>query len=148
MHKTLLFSLLSIFVFSSSCSKEWMEDRLQGSWRLKTAERNSLLNWKTINTGYEDGRFEFLRDGDASYTRNQLSMNGDWWIRRVTDSYNNDNGDQDQKQRMALSIHLVDFTSQRTVNLEFDEMHYRGRNRFIATYESSGYRYRYEFVRY
>ena len=148
MRKTLLFSLIAIFVFSSSCSKEWMEDRLEGTWRLRTAERNTFLNWKTINTGYEGGRFQFQRDGSASYSANQVSMTGDWWIRNVVDTYNNDNGDQDQKRRMALSIHLVNFTSQETLHLEFDEMHYRGRNRFIAEYKSAGSRYKYEFVRY
>jgi len=146
MKKTLLYFFLAPFILLCSCSKEWMEDRLEGTWRLKSAERNSFINWKSFDTGYEDGRFAFQGDGSATYLDNQLSMNGDWRIRRVTDLYNN-NGDDGSNSRMALFIHLIDFNLQRTLNLEFDDIHYRTRNRLVAEYESSGYRYRYVFVR-
>jgi hypothetical protein len=146
MKKMLLVAIPIAFTLFA-CSKSWMEDRLEGTWRLKTVERNSFLNWKSINTGFEGGVFLFNNDGTAIYSRNQLSMNGDWRIRKVRDRYRSNDGDEDEKIRMALSIHLIDFNVQKTLNLDFDEMHFRGRNRLLAEYQSSGYRYRYEFVR-
>ena len=118
-----------------------MENRLQGTWRLKTAERNSFLNWRSFSTGYENGRFQFQDNGTALYTDNLVAMNGDWRMRQV-----NPNND-DENQRFALFIHLIDFNQQKTLSLDFDEIDYRGRNRFFGEYQSSGYRYRYEFVR-
>jgi hypothetical protein len=147
MKKPLLFFLLATFIFFSSCSKSWMEDRLEGSWRLKTAEKTNFINWNSFDTGYENGSFVFQENGTALFTGNQLAMNGDWVIRKVRDNYNSSDGGKDQNIRMALSIHLIDFNAQQSLNLVFDKMHYKSKNRFFAEYESSGYRYRYEFVR-
>ena len=131
-------------VFLSSCTKTWMENRLEGTWRLKSAEKTTFINWSDLNTGYENGQFTFNDNGTAAFTGNNLSMNGDWTMRRVRDWRNND-GDQDS--RTALSIHLYDFASQKVLNLEFDDMRFWGRNRIVAEYRSYAHRYRYVFVR-
>jgi hypothetical protein len=144
--KKLLLLLFLLPVFLSSCTKAWMENRLEGTWRLKSAERTTFVIWNAINTGYENGHFTFNDDGTAQFTGNNLSMNGDWSMRRVRNWVNNSNGD-DQDNRTALFIHLYDFPSQKVLNLEFDDMRFWGKNRMVAEYQSSGYRYKYVFVR-
>ena len=147
MKKTIPLFFISLLFLLSSCTKSWMENRLEGNWRLERAERTNLLNWSKIHTGYESGTFQFLNDGRSGYTDSLLAMNGDWRLRRVTDTYSTEEGGE-QKTRMAFSVHLYDFVSQKVLNLEFDDIRFRGKNRFLALYKSSGYRYRYEFLRY
>jgi len=144
MKKLLLLLPFIIPVILFSCSKSWMENRIEGSWRLKSAERTTFLNWKSINSDYEAGTFIFNSDGTALYRDNNLSMSGDWLIRRVRDWNNNDD---DAQSRTALAIHLYDFNSQQVLNLEFDEIRFWGRNRLVAEYQTWGYRYKYVFER-
>jgi hypothetical protein len=122
-----------------------MENRIEGSWRLKSAERTTFVSWKSINSDYQGGTFTFNSDGTALYSDNNLSMRGDWVIRKVRDWYDDDDDDPDL--RMALAIHLYDFNSQQVLNLDFDHMRFWGRNRLVAEYQRSGYRYKYVFER-
>ena len=142
--KKLLLLLFITPVLLSSCTKTWMENRLEGTWRLKSAEKTTFINWSDLNTGYENGQFTFKDNGSAAFAGNNLVMNGDWTMRRVRDWGDNDRG---QESRTALSIHLYDFGSQKVLNLEFDDIRFWSRNRLVAEYQSSGYRYKYVFAR-
>ena len=150
MKKYLLFFLpLSIFILPG-CSKflPSAEDKLEGAWRLKIVERASLFNWKPITTGYEAGKFTFINNGSATYEDGQANMNGNWRIRKINDGFYDSDGSYQNDSKRVLRINLYNFNSNRVLNLDFDRFHFNGRNRLIAEYISSTYRYRYEFVRY
>lgn len=143
MKKALPFLLLCSVFLVASCTKSYFENRLEGKWRLEKAERTSFINWNDVPTGFESGVFTFFSNGTVTYEDNQLNMHGDWTIRKRTDQ----DGDNDQVT-VALSVHLYDFAAARVLNLDFDELRFRGRNRFLGKYQTPGYRYRYEFTRY
>jgi hypothetical protein len=138
---------LSLF-FLFSCSKIFhVEDKLEGEWRLKTAEKKALLQSTTINTGYETGKFQFFNNGSASYQDGSSIMKGNWRM-RVVNTGTSDNGNSGNNTGRVLNINLYDFTANRVLNLEFDQFRFTSRNRLVAEYQSPGYRYKYEFVRY
>ena len=150
MQRYLLLLLPSLLVILPGCSKflPSPEDKLEGTWQLKIAERSSLFNWNTINTGYEAGKFSFNNNGSANYEDGIIRMNGNWRMRLVKDGYYDNGGNYQDDSRRKLTINLFNFNENRILNLDFDRFHFNGRNRLIAEYISPFYRYRYEFVRF
>ena len=140
--------LVTIGVALTSCTKSYFENRLEGTWKLEKAERASFIDWDDVPTGYESGVFTFFSNGTVTYRDGQLNMQGDWTIRKRTDRYTDSDGDDQHNDRFALLVHIYDFNAARVLNLDFDELHFRGRNRFLGKYRTPGYRYRYEFTRY
>lgn len=150
MKRYLLCLLLISFFILPACSKflPSAEDKIEGDWRLAIAERTSLFNWKTINTGYETGKFTFVNNGSATYQDSLSVMKGNWRIRKIRDGYYDNAGNFQDDTRRVLTINLYNFSDNRVINLEFDRFHFNGRNRLVAEYLSPVYRYRYEFVRF
>ena len=150
MKRSLLF-FLTIPLLFSGCSR-WMydrEDKLIGNWKLVSASKlRSFKNSKVISTGYEDGMFTFYDNGQARYSEGQVEMEGSWQLRSVSHGGYDINGNHSSNSSTVLSVHLVDFRSNKVLNLDFDDCWFKGRNRFTAEYETFSYYYRYIFDRY
>jgi len=147
MSKHLLFIGL-LFIFLTGCSKYSLnpEKGLEGQWKLYRAERFRLLNRHVLETEHSNGVFYFNDNGTAEYRDGIFLMNGNWNMRKGRDVYT-DNRDNDQGA-IHFKVNLYNFAANRVLNLDFDDCHFRSRNRFMADYTSASYRYRYEFRRY
>lgn len=148
MKKYLLLFLL-VPLFFAGCNR-WFnrEDRLIGSWKLAAAEKKRLFNRDQIETGYESGVFSFYDNGQARYTEGSLQMEGSWQLRYISNSAYDINGNYSSNSRTVLTLNLVNFQSNKVLNLAFDECRFNNRDRFIAEYETLSYSYRYIFERY
>lgn len=146
MRKHLLFiGLLSIFLVGCSKYNLNPERGLEGQWKLYRAERFRFFNRDVLETDYFNGVFTFNDNGAAEYRDGVFSMNGNWNMRRGREAYA-DNRDNDLGV-IHFKMNLYNFAANRVLNLDFDDCHFRSRNRFIAEYTSASYRYRYDFRR-
>lgn len=143
----LLLSILSVSLLG--CNR-WFnqEDRLLGSWKLAAAEKKRIFNRNPIETGYESGIFSFYDNGQARYTDGSLQMEGSWQLRYISNPAYDINGNYSSNSRTVLTLNLVNFQSNKVLNLAFDECRFNNRDRFIAEYETLSYQYRYIFERY
>ena len=143
----LLLSIISLFLIG--CNR-WFnrEDRLIGSWKLAAAEKKRAFNRNPIETGYESGVFSFYDNGQARYTEGSLRMEGNWQLRYISNGAFDTNGNYHTNSRTVLTLNLVNFQSNKVLNLAFDECRFNHRDRFIAEYETLSYQYRYIFERY
>jgi hypothetical protein len=151
MTKTLLTSITLFFLFTlTSCSKYFTapEDRLEGTWKLNNVIREGSWRRETINTGYENGLFNFYNNGSAQYEDNAGRLNGRWNLQRTNHGYYDANGNYREENNLIFSINLADFRNNDYLRLDFDDCWFNGSSRFIAVYYTASYQYRYEFVRY
>ena len=125
MRKFLFFSFLFISLFFSSCSKS-LEDRLIGSWQLKDSWRRQFIGRDYFQTGYENGTFTFLDNGNATYVSSTDTLNGFWRSDRYNNNYYNNSSSQWETRSMKyLRISLVNFQQNRRLEWEFDDFSFR-----------------------
>lgn len=150
MKKTLLIlSIFSLIVTSLGCRKILgpREDRLNGSWQLRYIERRNFLSWNEVTNRYGSGTFTFYDDGYAFYEDNIGEMTGTWRLQRVRDGYYNEDGDYQEDLHDRFILRLYNFPDNRILDLEFDDFRWKGRNQFVALYNTPTYKYRYDFRR-
>src|SRR5687768_10095930 len=145
----LLLTLTLIVILSSSCRKFLFnpENRIEGQWKLKFVERRHVLRWSDVTNRYESGVFIFDNDGAAFYEDANGVMNGTWVLRERRDGYYDENGNYQSDTRMSLTLDLYNFQDNRVLNLDFDNVRFKGRNQFLAEYSTPTYLYRYDFRR-
>jgi len=149
MKRYLLLLLLYSLLFYGCGS--WLinrEDRLIGRWKLASAAKLRIFNQDPISTGYEQGIFSFYDNGQAKYSEGSLEMEGSWRLRSVSNGGYDMYGNLNSHSRTVFTVHLVNFQSNKVLNLDFDDCRFNGRNRFTAEYETFSYSYRYIFERY
>lgn len=149
MKRHLLLLLLLPLLFSGCGS--WLynrEARLVGSWKLSGAAKLRFFNQDPISTGYEEGVFSFYDNGQARYSEGTLEMEGSWRLRYISNGGYDRYGNLNSYSRTLFTVHLVNFQSNKVLNLDFDDCRFNGKNRFTAEYETFSYSYRYIFERY
>lgn len=125
MRKNLLLPLLVITFFLSSCSKS-LEDRIIGSWQLKSAWRKEFFGRDYFTTGYESGVFKFMENGNATYINGTDTLNGYWRSDRYNNRYYNRSSSEWETRSMKyLRINLVNFQQNRRIEWEFDDFSFR-----------------------
>ena len=124
MRKIILLQLLGFTLFFSSCSKS-VEDRLIGSWKLEDAWRKQLFGRDYFTTGYENGVFKLLENGEAIYTSSTDTLKGFWRSDRHNLGYYNSSGDWETRSMKYLRIDLVNFQQNRRIQWEFDDFSFR-----------------------
>lgn len=143
-----LLAFLWVPLFLSGCTKVLtQEDRLVGAWQLLYAEKEGFFKTIPVNTGYENGTFYFYENGQAEYEDGFTLMRGNWELRWVTDGYYDAAGQYQTINRQVFRLQLVNFQENRVLDWEFDDSGFRSRNRFEASYPSSGYNYHFVFGR-
>lgn len=148
MNKSIPLSILLLSLVLFSCSKSY-EDRLIGSWKLEDAYRKVFLGRDHFTTGYEDGVFTFLENGNATYTSISDTLRGYWRADNYNHSYyNNGTGQWDSRYMRYLRLHLVNFAQNNFLEWEFDDFSFKNGHRTIKAeqYSLSNDRV-YEFVR-
>ena len=129
--------VIASFLFTS-CGKWLPENRIVGNWKLVEVKKRSLLDRKTISTGYESGTFVFHDGEAAAYSDAIGNMSGNW---RMRNQYVGEN-----LYRNTFSLRLYNFNANRVIDWDFDRVEFRkSGKRLVATMERSGYEYRYEF---
>ncbi len=150
MRRNLRFAGLSllILILFSGCRK-WIneENRLEGRWRLVAIERINFLSWRSVQNDYREGLFTFFNNGAAVYDDDPVQMNGSWHMRKHRAGYYDNDGEWRTDQRIDFDLELYDFSENRVLKLYFDQLIFRGRDRFLAEYRTPNYRYRYDFRR-
>jgi hypothetical protein len=148
--KRYLLLLLPVSFLFSGCGgwMRYMEDRVIGSWRLSSAAKHQSFKKDPIYTGYEPGIFYFYDNGQARYSDGGLEMEGSWQLRYISNSGYDINGNSTSNSRTVFTLHLVNFQSNKVLNLDFDDFRFNSRDRFTAEYETFSYYYRYIFERY
>lgn len=112
------------FIFSS-CSKN-LEDRLIGSWELKRAWRQQLFGRDYFTTGYENGIFTFMENGDATYISTTDTLSGFWRADRYNSYYYNAGTGQTENRTMKyLRLSLINFQQNKRLEWEFDDFRFR-----------------------
>ena len=124
MRKIILLLLLGFTLLFSSCSKS-IEDRLIGSWKLENAWRKQLFGRDYFTTGYENGVFKLLENGEAFYASSTDTLKGFWRSDRHNLGYYNNNGDWETRSMKYLRIDLVNFQQNRRLQWEFDDFSFR-----------------------
>jgi hypothetical protein len=151
MKKNLPFLLIitAIVILGTSCRKLFFnpENRIEGQWKLKFIERRHILRWTDVTNRYETGVFVFDSDGAAFYEDPTGIMSGTWVLRETRDGYYDADGNYQNNSRMALTLDLYNFQDNRVLNLDFDNVRFKGKNQFLAEYSTPTYLYRYDFRR-
>ncbi len=124
MRKIILLLLLGFTLFFLSCSKS-LEDRLIGSWKLENAWRKQLFGRDYFTTGYENGVFKLLENGEAIYASSTDTLKGFWRSDRHNLGYYNSSGDWETRSMKYLRIDLVNFQQNRRLQWEFDDFSFR-----------------------
>jgi hypothetical protein len=138
--KLLLIAIISFFV--SACSKR-IEDRIVGSWKLRSSYKQQLFDRDHFNTGYESGVFTFNENGNASYISSIDTLTGYW----SADKYTVTTGSETKSMRQ-LRIELVNFLRNRYLFWEFDDFNFRNTWKTIRAEEYGlSYNRIYEFER-
>jgi hypothetical protein len=136
------YTLILFLIFSLlGCSKDFLkpyEDRIEGgTWELHDIDRRG------IGGGYDPqftgGKFNFFEGGELIYTDEAGNeYEGSWSIRKY-DS-------QDGRVR-SLSVTAIDFTNNRVLVEDFDDMQFSGTNRFRAFVYTGNRTYVFRFKR-
>jgi hypothetical protein len=125
MRKQFYLLFIGFILLLTSCSKS-LEDRLVGTWELKRAWRQQLFGRDYFQTGYENGRFTFLENGDATYTSTTDTLKGFWRSDRYTnDYYNGSSGQWESRSMKYLRISLSNFQQNVRLEWEFDDFRFR-----------------------
>jgi hypothetical protein len=104
---------------------------LEQSWR------QVLFGRDYFTTGYENGIFTFMENGDASYVSPTDTMTGYWRSDRYNNGYYNSNGDWETRSMKYLRISLVNFQQSRRLEWEFDDFNFRNGWREIRSEQYS-----------
>lgn len=144
-----LLLLLAITVLLGSCTKVVLTDqnRISGRWVLLYAEKQNNYGTSTVYTGFENGLFYFYENGGAEYEDAVGPLRGSWSARRVNDGYYDSHGDYHNGSRQLFDLYLADYQGYPVLDWKFDDSWFSGSNRFIATYDTYNYTYRYVFAR-
>lgn len=148
MRKYLLLPLALLLVLFYSCSKNY-EDRLIGSWRLDESYRKMLFGRDYFQTGYEDGVFTFLENGNATYVSSTDTLTGYWRANNHSRTYyNQSTSEWETKQMRYLRLSLKNFLQNKFLEWDFDNFSFRNNWKGIKAeqYSLSNDRV-YEFVR-
>ena len=141
MKQTLLLSLILVTIISS-CSKR-IEDRIVGSWKLRSSYKQKTFDRDHFTTGYESGVFTFNENGTAGYTSVTDTLTGYWNADRYTI-----NTGSDTKSLRHLKVELVNYLQNRFLFWEFDDFNFRNTWKIIRAEEYSlSYTHVYEFQR-
>ena len=139
-HYTIIL-LLALIQFG--CSKDFLkpyEDRIEGgSWELHDIDRRG------IGGGYDPqftgGKFVFFSGGELEYTDQAGNFyEGSWNMRKY-------NGGPDRDRIRSLSITVIDFTNNRVLVEDFDDMRFSGTDRFRAFVYTGNRTYVFRFKR-
>jgi len=140
MKKYLLLSIIITFLFYG-CSKR-IEDRIVGSWKLRSSYKQQTFDRDHFTTGYESGIFTFSDNGTATYTSNTDTLTGNWHADKYYPT-----GSEGKNYR-RLRIEMVNFIQNRFLFWEFDDFNFRNSWRTLRTEEFSlSYTRVYEFER-
>lgn len=121
------YTLILLLSFTlAGCSKDFLkpyEDRIEGgTWELHDVDRRGAGG--RYDPPFTDGRFNFFPGGQMTYTDHAGNLyEGSWTMRK----YNY--GDDRVRQ---LSVTVIDFTNNRVITENFDDMQFTGTNRFKA----------------
>jgi hypothetical protein len=142
--KLYLLLLASVLVLAS-CTK-WVPEndnnRIVGNWRLVSVVRDGNYGSEPVNTGYENGTFNFSNNGNARFTDHIGQMNGSWRLVPRSGYYDGQgNGNN------SLELRLYDHYNDDAIEWEFYAVDISS-NRLVGYMNRYGYEYRYEFRRY
>jgi hypothetical protein len=136
------YTLILLLAFSfAGCSKDFLkpyEDRVEGgTWELHDVDRRG------IGGGYDPpftgGRFNFFSGGELTYIDAAGNVyEGSWSMRK----YNGSEGRVRQ-----LSVTAIDFTNNRVLTENFDDMQFSGTDRFRAFVYTGNRTYIFRFKR-
>ena len=141
MKKNLLFTAI-IAILICSCSKR-IEDRIIGSWKLRSSFKQKPFDRDHFSTGYESGIFTFSENGNASYVSSTDTLTGYW----SADDYTVSTGSETKSLR-HLRIELVNFLQNRYLFWDFDDFDFRNTWKTLRAEEFSlSYNWVYEFAR-
>ena len=141
MKKILLFTVI-IAIIVSACSKR-IEDRIVGSWKLKSSYKQKTFDRDHFITGYESGIFTFNENGNATYVSSTDTLTGYW----NADDYSVNTGPESGSLR-HLKIELVNFLRNRYLFWEFDDFNFHNTWKTLRAEEYSlSYARIYEFGR-
>ena len=125
MRSIILFVFTCIIFFFSSCSKT-LDDRIPGNWQLSRSWKQGLFDRDYFQTGYENGVFTFMDNGNATYTSATDTLTGYWRTGRyVNNYYNSGSGRWEDASMKYLEIYLVNFQQNKLLNWRFDDFHFR-----------------------
>lgn len=125
MRKYLPVAAILPLLFFTSCSKT-IEDRIAGKWKLTGAYKQRFFDRDYFQTGYENGVFTLLENGNASYISPSDTLNGTWSADRYNNYYYNAGSGQYESRSMRyLHIYLVNFPRNKFLNWEFDDFHFK-----------------------
>ena len=140
MKKYLLPAIIIALLFSA-CSKR-IEDRIVGSWKLRSSYKQKTFDRDHFTTGYEPGIFTFSDNGTATYTSTTDTLTGNWHA----DKYYSGGSEGNNYRR--LRIELVNFIQNRFLFWEFDDFNFRNSWETLRAEEFSlSYTRVYEFER-
>lgn len=151
MKKALHLSLLAIIIIAAaSCTKyvESPRSRMEGSWTLQLVERSGKYGTERIYTGFENGVFDFMPGGSASYSDGLGTLNGRWEMRNVREGYYDGGGHYQERTIQVLYVNVSNYSGSRVFSVEFDELQFSGNNYFTGGYQTDNYDYWYDFARY
>ncbi|MBC7651600.1 MAG: hypothetical protein H7101_07620 [Deinococcales bacterium] len=151
--KTIVHTLVIIIISSfliTSCSKSVgiISNPIVGSWVLSDAAKGNSTGWRPLYTGLENGVFTFYANGSASYDDGFSRYQGNWIIATSTTGYYDYYGNYYTDFHDALQVQLRDFSTNRNINLYFDDVSFNSGNYFTATYYNNFSIERYGFSRY
>lgn len=138
-HYTLIL-LLSLTLFG--CSKDFLkpyEDRIEGgTWELHDIDRQGFGGG--FDPMFTGGRFTFFSGGEMEYTDQDGNFyEGSWNMRK----YNGPDGGRVR----SLSVTAIDFTNNRVLTENFDDMQFSGTDRFRAFIYTGNRTYVFRFKR-
>lgn len=144
-----LLTLVFLLIILPGCTKfiSNPKKRLEGEWKLRRVERTGIIGWRTLTTGYEKGIFRFAANGFAAYIYGSDTLKGNWRLKTRWVRYRDENGNDQEGDRQELDINVYNFTTNEVLNLNFDDVYFKGNNNFSAVYEEWIHRYRYAFRR-
>lgn len=141
-------AIITSFMILTGCSKWDPEVKLEGNWKLNDVVKRRFLNNDHLLTGYEQGVFSFFGNGTATYKDTSLNMSGSWNMYYQDRGYYDSNGNWHQQNNLVLRIRLVDFSANRFIDWEFDEIQFkRSSDRLDGFIYSASSSYQYSFRR-
>jgi hypothetical protein len=138
MKKLYYLVLAGSLLLLSNCSKDVFksyDDRIIGTWRIADVDKIGF-GGDTDNLPFNEGHFNFMKDGTMTYTDARGSVyKGTWDLQKKTIS----NSDGNASIFHSLQITAVNFTSQEVVSEYYDDINFIGTN-YIKAKVFSQYR--------
>src|SRR5207244_3321279 len=123
----LLSTICVLSFFFITCSKDFLKSydrRIVGTWIVRDIDRYGF--GRSNNLPFkEDGVFTFSDNGQLTYTSGGNLYKGSWDIRK-------ENGGDDDSNKNALYITVIDFVNQQVLTEYFNSMTFTNTNRFNA----------------